>query len=185
MKRYNVFRASNAGGCLRNLYYTHFEGQAPISDTLQKIFDDGTKIHEEQQKKYQLEYPFCECEKEVNIRLSNELSISGHADIYFPNPSLVIELKSCSKTPTKPYTQHSLQVIMYMYALFAKYGNITYINKKDYTHKIFNVIYSDNLFLTAIGFFEKLYYHIIQKEIPDCSCIYGQSFYCKQQKERG
>lgn len=178
----NVYRVSNVGRCMRELYFTHYHVKAPISKELQIIFDEGQKIHEEEQKKTkEIHGKYCELEREVHIKPSAELDIIGHVDIYLRGFPLVVEIKSCAKLPTKPLAQHVQQTLLYMCGLNTKYGEIRYIQKGVIdVRKEYLINYSDSQVLEAIGFFEKLYFSIAQREIPDCSCIYEQSFYCQQ-----
>ena len=166
---------------MRELYFTHYHGRGPVSKEVQKIFDDGHKIHEREQSKYKKIYgDVLECEKEIHIKTLSELDIIGHADCFLTSIPFVIEIKSCSKLPTKPQKQHVQQIMLYMHALGADYGALNYIQKSDNDTVSFSIKYDKYTAFETIGFFEKLYFRINQKEIPDCSCIYGQSFYCKQ-----
>ena len=116
----DVNAPSSAGGCLRAAYYSRkqFEPDNPINPRTQRIFDNGTKVHERLQG-YLLDMNLLIMD-EVPL-INDEYKIQGHTDGYldFDDEVAILEIKSINDNQfsqlkdAKP--EHKCQGLIYLY----------------------------------------------------------------------
>jgi len=131
-KRIHVYESIR---CLLKSYYTRklkrklFDSKIvvlSIGDAIHRLIQDVLR-----EKGYQIE-PELEFEY-------NDIVVVGHPDILTDN--FVIELKSVSRIPKRPLTEHLLQTTAYIRMAEVNEGYIVYIGKSSGKVKIFRVLY--------------------------------------------
>ena len=118
---------SSLSTCLRKAFYEQF---FPVYETkLSKPVFEGTAIH------YFIDYLVKNygnllmenIDSEVRVRyIIDDIKLVGRADIVLDDR--IIEVKTTSNIPFKPYTSHVLQANAYAYILRKKYFEIAYIS---------------------------------------------------------
>lgn len=146
------FRCSAVGQCSRKLAYSALgvTSDTPTDDAGLSVMDLGNVIHEQLQAAVGRRYPEAQFEVPVEVKGL----ISGSADIYLPDRSEVVELKSIGRygyeeamgvthpragkqseraIPGGPKYAHILQAGMYAYGLGAENVTIGYVCKEAFS----------------------------------------------------
>ncbi len=81
--------------------------------------------------------------------------------------------------PANPLAEHVSQLNLYLHSLAMSDGVILYHDKSNGTEKEFSHLYDEMLAYEDIGFFEILYFYIVKKMIPECTCIHAfKAYHC-------
>ena len=107
------------------------------TDTL-GTFRAGTLVHEWIQAELADQFPDCEFERKIVETYTNpvsgeEISVTGHADLWDPEQGIVYDFKTRGGwyNFNPPTERHLDQLTLYMDALDAEAGQIIYINRKN------------------------------------------------------
>ena len=154
----NVNAPSQAGKCSRANYYMRmgYETDGGIDPRTQRIFDNGTKVHERLQE-YMLNMELLITD-EVPL-INDEYNIQGHTDGYLALPQdevAILEIKSINDNQYQQLKdakeEHKRQGLIYLYCAEErrKYLHNTYKTVEE-----FNASYEERF-----KYFEKHYQHI-------------------------
>ncbi len=151
---------SEASGCLRKAYYDRVS-PSPTLDVTNIVLTIGNGIHRVLQQ--YLVRKGWKPEVEVRLRIrAGELV--GHADLVAPD-STVVELKTVSEVPSRPYPNHVMQANAYINMLESKEGYIAYIGR-DGKVKVFKVRPNRKLFIKLIKRANHLHYSLVNLKPP-------------------
>ena len=131
--RPNYVHVSELTQCLRRSYYNRTRVERRI-DVRNIILTIGNGVHRALQE-HLAETKGWSVEVELKMRLG-EFWLVGHADLVTSHGN-IIELKTTSKIPDKPYRNHLMQLNAYLYMGKANKGWIIYIDKSKGLVKIF------------------------------------------------
>lgn len=137
--RPNVIHVSELTTCLRKSYYnrTRFERRIDVKNIILTI---GNGLHRALQAYLRERYGWS-FEVELKMKLG-EFWLTGHADIVTSDND-VIEIKTTSKLPGKPYENHLMQLNAYLYMSKARKGYLVYVDKNQGLVRVFKH-YRDN-----------------------------------------
>jgi CRISPR-associated exonuclease Cas4 len=125
-----IIHASQIGYCERQAYLAKF-GLKDNTDAL-GTFRVGTMIHEFIEE--QLGPRLIHCKFEIPVKATVDgIQFVGRADCYDPVNAVVCDVKSRHGWYkfNPPIQRHLDQLLVYMYALDAQYGQVVYVSKKD------------------------------------------------------
>ena len=133
--RDNVIHVGEVSGCLRRAF---FDRRNPLKkvDAQNVILTIGNSVH------LQLQEILREKGFQVEVEAAYPLrgfTLVGHADLYDPLRNIIIELKTVTKIPKKPYQEHILQVNAYTFMLKAERAFIVYISKSNGAIRVFEI----------------------------------------------
>ncbi len=132
----DVINVSEITGCLRKSYYTRLYPLRPREAISLVIMSFGNGIHSQLQEHLTAKGWMSEVEVSWDLRY---FRLVGHADLYHPGKNIVIELKTTSRVPDKPYHSHIMQLNSYQAMLRAEKGYLIYIARDGrvevYPHK--------------------------------------------------
>jgi len=158
----NIIHVSEVSGCLRKAYYIRKYGQ-DIIPKYAVLMSYGNGIHELLQnylikKGWRIEYPVS--------RQFKYLRLVGHIDLYEPRQNIVVEIKTTSKIPREPYTEHVRQINTYAYLLGTMPTlYLIYIDRMG-DIKVFNIPRNYELWKDMIKRAYYLYYSIRDNKEP-------------------
>lgn len=126
----SVLHASQIGSSERQAYLAKL-GLKDNTDAL-GTFRVGTMIHEFLEEQLDPRLPHCLFEIPVKTTV-DDITFVGRADCYDPVNGAVIDWKSRASfyKHNPPVQRHLDQLLVYMHALDAEYGQVIYISKKD------------------------------------------------------
>jgi CRISPR/Cas system-associated exonuclease Cas4 (RecB family) len=145
-----------------------------VEPDLLKIFELGNMLHEfivkvlKSEKNEEVEVVNEELPVEVNL---GEFVISGRIDslivIKELGEKVILEVKSCSNVNKieKPYTEHLMQVQIYMHLLGFKRAILLYIDKRNLKTRAFYVDYDEEWAKMIMERFYILHEHL-KKDVP-------------------
>lgn len=125
--RPNVIHVSEVTGCLRRAWYERRYGLAEAHPRF-IVYAIGNGVHEALQD--YLARRGWQAEVELSVRVQG-FKLAGHADLYDPERNIVVELKTTSRLPERPYSSHLHQLNAYLYMLRTRVGYVVYIQKRD------------------------------------------------------
>ncbi|MCW1292950.1 MAG: PD-(D/E)XK nuclease family protein [Candidatus Parvarchaeota archaeon] len=186
----SVFSASDAGQCLRYLYYSYKFPKEEREEKL-KIYALGNKVHDlvkEAFANYNKIYgDFKELYFEYPLEIAlNSYKIKGRADIViktFSNELIIIELKSSSDISkiSEPEESHIWQTMLYMKGINANKGIIVYIEKSNLKIKQFSVSFNETIYENIVKRYEKLNSYLREEKLPPAEFYFDneKSWMCK------
>ena len=136
-----VYYPSYVGSCLKKQFYIYTLGEAVSPEEL-VIFMTGKGVHEVVVKALGERAKVEAVEAKITIEITEKVKLSGRIDVIVADVDgkrYLIEVKSASKTPDKPYETHELQLHAYMHALGFNEGYILYWNKRSGDVRVFKV----------------------------------------------
>ena len=147
-RQVGVYYPSSLGYCLRKQYYAFHYPKAPSPAKL-VVFSLGDATHEivAEALSKSGEVRVDAVEFAVKLVLEENVLLSGRIDVMVAEAEgekVVIEIKSASVIPNKPYISHIIQIQTYLHTTGLNYGVITYINKSSGDVKSFDVIKDDS-----------------------------------------
>lgn len=153
----NVNAPSQAGKCNRANYYMrlHIEGDGTVDPRVQRIFDNGTAVHERIQK-YLMDMELLIID-EVPL-INDEYNIQGHTDGYLDlgDEVAILEIKSINDNQFSQLKdakeEHKCQGLIYLYCAEERRK---YLHKTYKTPEEFNASYNDRY-----RYFESHYQHM-------------------------
>ena len=155
----NVIHVGEVSGCLRRAYYDR-KTLKPTLDIKNVVATIGNGVH------YQLQ----DLLKEEGWRSEVEVSwdfkkfkLIGHIDLFKEN--VVLEIKTVSKIPEKPYLPHLRQVNAYLIMAHAKKGYIIYIAKNGYV-RVYDVKPDKKLWRETVKRAFHLWYSLKENKPP-------------------
>lgn len=127
----SVFHASSIGYPTRQVYLSKLGLKHHDAETLAR-FKIGDWIHEFIEDALAAEHDHLELEHEVELDVG-DVTFVGRCDAYDPVENVVYDFKSrASWYKFDPPTQrHIDQLLVYMHALGAEFGQVVYVSKKD------------------------------------------------------
>jgi CRISPR/Cas system-associated exonuclease Cas4 (RecB family) len=135
---------SALGSCLRKQYYSFYYPSAPSSAKL-IIFSIGDGVHEiaaeALRRSGMLKVEAVELP--VKLEAGAGVFLSGRIDVLtaeVDNEKVIVEMKSASNIPEKPYISHIIQLQTYLHTTGLEYGVLTYIDKTSGEIKSFDVV---------------------------------------------
>lgn len=168
----DVFFPSEAGKCIRNLYYERkLQPEKPAS--LYKLFLTGDLIHEWIQKTI-----FNNDHYEVELKWQEgNLKFSGRIDTLLKDR--IIEFKSIKNfnfIQKAPSSQHLEQINMYMKATGIHKGTIVYIQKDNFDTLEHDVEFDKKLYNKTISRFKKLNKALLENKPPIRLKCFGKKY---------
>ena len=166
---------SEAGSCLRKLYYSYTIPK-PTEEDLLKVFHVGNILHEfvlqvlksEKTPEVQL------LESEVPVKiLLEKFQISGRVDdlimIKASGKVVLVEAKSVAmlEMVKNPQRHHIMQLQFYMHASGIHNGILLYLDKRNLKSKVFDIDYDQGMADQIIARFAILHDHLTEKRIPE------------------
>lgn len=157
-----TIHVSEVVSCLRKTYYyrTRLTQISPIQAL--KIL--GNRLHEAVQEV--LNGRGYIVEHEVKLR-SGEVTLVGHIDAYSPDGDHIIELKTVSKIPDEPYSQHRRQAQIYLELSRVPKAYIVYISRLDGRVRVFRILRDKKILRWAFERARKLHSHLAERKAPD------------------
>lgn len=128
----NVIHVSEVSGCLRKSYYDR-KSLRPTLDIKNVITTIGNGIHVLLQDLLREEGWKTEAKVEWDFK---KFKLIGHIDLL--KEDVILEIKTVSKVPDKPYIQNLRQINAYIIMAHARKGYIIYIGKNGYI-RVFDV----------------------------------------------
>lgn len=119
----SVIYVSEASACLRRSYYERVYGRRLTELQLVSILI-GSGVHRQLQEL--LRGKGWRTEVEVRQRLEGFMLV-GHVDAYKPDEGVVLEIKTVSRAPDRPYREHARQINSYLVMTGARTGYLIYI----------------------------------------------------------
>lgn len=141
----NTIHVSEVTGCLRKAYYTRRSPMKP-ADIVYVVMSIGNGIHRQLQEYLMDKGWRSEVEVEWNFK---KFKLVGHIDLYHPREDIVVEIKTTSKKPDKPYQNHLMQLNAYLRMINASKGYIIYI-ARDGNIKVFSHNFNKQLWKQTI-----------------------------------
>ncbi len=138
MHKPNVIHVSELTQCLLKSYWNRIRVERKI-DIKNVIYTIGNGLHKALQD--HLAAKGWNAEVELKMKLGPFILV-GHADLISPDNE-VVEIKTTSKIPEKPYENHLMQLNAYLYMGKARKGYLVYIDKNQGLVKVFKH-YRDN-----------------------------------------
>lgn len=189
-KEIGKYYPSEAGNCLRKLYYSYTIPK-PTEDDLLKIFHVGNILHEfvlqVLKSEKTPEVKLLQSEVPVKI-LMEKFQISGRVDdlimINASGQAFLVEAKSVAMLEMikKPQPHHIMQLQFYMHASGVHNGMILYLDKRNLKSKVFDIPYDQGIADQAIARFAILHDHLTEKRIPEAEArkIREMQWMCKR-----
>ncbi len=129
-----VVHISEVTSCLRRAYYCRTRPlQLSPANALKLL---GSEVHEALQEV--LRRRGYEVEFQVAI-VAGGVRLVGHADAYHPEKQHVLEFKTVSKIPQRPYDNHIKQLQAYVALTHSEIGYLVYISRNNGDIKVFEV----------------------------------------------
>jgi len=179
----NVFYASQAGGCMRKVYFEKILGRRDFDIVTRKKMLVGDIIHD-----FFQEHVLPKGEgiaNEPTLKIEQEgLVIVGHAD--HVEMSELDELKSTawlSFSEEKPDDGHVRQLMLYMKALNRSHGQVTYIEKASFKIVEHAIKFSEKIYDETIEGFKRIYTAVLTKKSPERLEGFPNDWHCHQKKE--
>ena len=168
----DVFFPSEAGKCIRNLFYEKkLQPEKPAY--IYRLFLTGDLIHEWIQKSV-----YNEDKSEVEIEWNEgDIKFSGRMDVLLKDR--IIEFKSIKNfayVEKKPSSQHVEQINMYMKATGIHKGTIVYIQKDNFDVLEHDVEFDKKLYNKTISRFKKLNKALIENHPPTRLKCFGKDY---------
>ncbi len=160
--RPNVIHVSEATGCLRKAWYERKYGLSEAHPRF-IVYAIGNGVHEALQAYLAGQGWLSEVEAYADL---GGFKLAGHADLYHPENSIVVELKTASKTPESPYRSHVMQLNAYLYMLRAKHGYVVYIKKKDGLVRVYRHQWDPELWRLLVERARTLHRAILENKPP-------------------
>lgn len=157
----DVIHVSEVSGCLRKAYYTR---RTPMkaADIVYVIMTIGNGVHQQLQQYLAGQGWRSEVEVIWNFK---RFRLTGHIDLYHPGENIVLELKTISKKPGKPYQNHLIQLNAYMKMISAAKGYLVYIARDGHV-KVFNHSFDKRLWSQTIKRAFYLWYSLRDNKPP-------------------
>lgn len=132
----DIIHVSEITSCMRKSYYARLYPLRPREAVSLVLMSFGNGIHSQLQEYLVPRGWMSEVEVSWDLRY---FKLVGHADLYHPGEDIVVELKTTSRIPDKPYPSHVMQLNSYQAMLRAKKGYVVYISRNGevgvYPHK--------------------------------------------------
>jgi len=160
--RPNIIHVSEVVGCLRRAWYERRYGLVE-AEPRHIVFAIGNGVHEALQD--YLGRRGWRAEVEVSVPISG-FRLVGHADLFHPDTDTVVELKTTSKLPERPYHSHLLQLNSYIYMLKARQGYVVYIQKRDGLVAVHRHRWDPQLWRRVVERAKQLHKAILEKRPP-------------------
>ncbi len=179
----DVIHVSEIAGCLRKAYYTRTTPLKP-SEAALIIMSFGNGLHSQLQEYLTSKGWVSEVEVSWSFKY---FRLVGHIDLYHPENDIVLELKTTSKIPEKPYPNHVMQLNSYLAMNKSRKGYLIYISRNGEV-EVFPHRFDKELWKTTIKRAFHYYFSLQKKHIPKPEpsplCTYCP-FKWKCYKERG
>jgi len=178
-----TYYPSYLGSCMRKQYYIYTLGERATPEDL-AIFMTGQGVHEIVAKAFSESTTVESIEEKITLEFTGKVKLSGRVDIIIVDidgKRYVIEVKSASRIPDKPYESHMLQLEIYLHALNVEDGFVLYWDKRSGSIRAFRVK-KDNEWLGKI--YERvaiLDYHMsIMLPPPPEAYLEGKHWECRR-----
>ncbi len=183
----DVVHVSEVTGCLRRAWYERKYGLVEAHPRL-IIYAIGNGLHEALQD--YLTRRGWQAEVELSVDAGG-FRITGHADLYDPGRNIVVELKTASRLPDKPYRSHLTQLNAYLFMLRARVGFVVYIGKRDGFVRLFRHEWDPQLWRRLLERARILYRAVVEDKPPRpepgplCDwCVHRWKCYASRDRER-
>ncbi len=178
-----TIHVSEVTGCLRKSYYNR-KLATRLTELQQISILFGNGIHHQLQELLRGKGWVIEYEVRYNFK---KFELIGHVDAYNPKNNIILEIKSTSKAPEKPYEEHVRQINAYLAMTKSKKGYIIYITKNGRV-KVFPITFDkklwDNTIKRAFYLFYSLRDNKPPKPEPSILCKYCPwKWRCYKRKE--
>ena len=129
-----VIHVSEVASCLRRAYFYRTKSiQLSPSNALKLL---GSEVHEALQEVLRRHGYEVEFQVAVDV---GDVRLVGHCDAYHPEKQHVLEFKTASKIPQRPYGSHVKQLQAYVTLTHSRIGYLIYITRNNGDIKVFEV----------------------------------------------
>ncbi|MEM0097240.1 MAG: PD-(D/E)XK nuclease family protein [Conexivisphaerales archaeon] len=178
-----TYYPSYLGYCLRKQYYIYVVGERATPENL-AVLMTGQGVHEIVARAFSESSTVESIEEKITLSFTDKIKLSGRVDIIIvdiDNKRYVIEVKSASRIPDRPYESHLLQLEIYLHSLNINDGFVLYWNKRSGEVRAF-AVGKNNEWLSKI--YERaamLDYHICMAQLPPAeSYLNGKVWECRR-----
>ncbi len=185
-ERMIFFRVSEVGRCLRYLYFLYVLGRLEDVSKKPEVIE-GKTIHQNFQNEWITTVDEEAKPEEKAMFLHENFAVLGKADLV--SGEKVIEIKTTTRIPNRPYLTHVRQLNFYLGLFGKKEGTLIYIERNGNGRKEFSIKFDADMFLVDLARFEKLYRALTELRVPEreptplCNfCEY--SFLCEKIEQR-
>ncbi len=120
----DAIHVSEAVQCLRRSYWDRMK-PAVTRDINAVLMAIGSGLHRVLQEVLESDGWIAEYRVERSIK--NLFRLVGHIDLYHPEHGAVVEIKTVSAIPERPYPQHVMQLNAYLAMVRARRGFLVYV----------------------------------------------------------
>nr|WP_276977855.1 PD-(D/E)XK nuclease family protein [Ferrimicrobium acidiphilum] len=147
-RRVGVYYPSSLGYCLRKQYYAFYYPKFPDPAKL-IVFSLGDATHElvamALTKSGDVKVDAVELPAKLEVQ--SGVVLSGRIDVLvaeLDGEKVVMEIKSASDIPNRPYISHIIQIQTYLHTTGLMYGAITYVDKTSGKVETFDITKDDS-----------------------------------------